>query len=343
MQKITTNPYANFYLNAAYKFGLEYSILNDKLGLARIFNESTSLDISANALGVNTEISARLAGNKTKTSILLREDQIPVPKFKRFRDTKKAMAYAMGKLKNKKMLVIKPIAGSLSVGVTVNPSSEIQMKNALSEAFEGNSSIMIEEYITGRHYRITVLDDQIIAITERLAANVTTDGVNTINKLIIKKNIERRKMNLPAIALRKRDLHYLKDMKINLNKVYRANRNIILQLGCDLDIGGERKRIHLENVPSENLELFKKALRKLNLRFAGIDYITPDITIPYFKTKTAINEINSAPDSDVHFRDTYPNDNYAAEKIITQLLLPQFLPLQLVSDQRPAFEFSAAI
>ncbi len=343
MLKISTNPYANFYLNAAHKFGLEYVILNDKLGLARIFNDNATLDISANVIGVNTEISSRLAGNKIKTSVLLQEAQLPVPDFKRFKDKEKAMEYAMRQLERKKRIVIKPIAGSLSVGITVDPTSRTQMKSALIEAFEGNSSIMIEEYITGKHYRITVFDGQIIAITERLAASVTTDGTSTINELISRKNGSRKKMKLPPIHLRKRDLNYLKSMNIKLSKIYKNAKTVILQLGCDLDIGGERRRIKLEDVPSENLELFREALKKLNLRFAGIDYISPDITIPFSEIKTAINEINSAPDSDVHFRDTYPGDNYAAEKIISQFFSLQDLPLQLVSDHKPTFALSASI
>src|SRR6185437_6406796 len=137
----------------------------------------------SNVLGVNSQISAGLSTNKVKTSILLKEKNIPVPAFATFKDATKAVGYAVKKLQNKKFIVVKPISSSLSIGITVKPSNLIQIKAAVNEAFEGNSSIMIEEYIAGNHFRITTLDDEVIAITQRLAANVRGDGKSTINEL----------------------------------------------------------------------------------------------------------------------------------------------------------------
>ncbi len=319
MKKIIENRYANLYLNAAIKLGLEYSILNEEIGLVRIYSDKTVLDISSNVLGVNSQLSSNLSVNKVKTSILLKSQNIPTPKFKTFTEEIAANTYAINQLKKKKALVVKPISGSLSIGITVKPSTPAQIRNAVKEAFEGNSSIMIEEYIPGKHFRITILDDEIIAITQRIAANVTGDGKQTVTELIQQKNAQREKMQLPPIFLRKKDLHYLKEENIDLQKIYPKGTYILLQLGCDLDIGGERVRIDKENIPQENRELFINAAKTLSLRFAGIDYITPNITTPHTLIRSAINEINSAPDSDVHYRDTFPHDNYAAERIMKNI------------------------
>lgn len=319
MKKLTSNKYANFYLNAADALGLHYETLNEQVGLARIFNGIKSLDISSNVLGVNTQLSASLSVNKVKTSILLKEANLPVPTYRTFVSQDKAILYAIKQLQNKKSVVVKPITGSLSFGITVNPANNIQIKHAVAEAFEGNSSIMIEEFINGKHFRITVLDDEVIAVTERIAANVTTDGKHTILELIVMKNKQRKKNALPAIILRKKDQNYLKKEKIILSKIYPEGISIILQLGCDLDIGGERRKIDREIIPQENINLFIKAAKALNLRFAGIDYISPDIMTSHTELVTAINEINSAPDSDVHYRDSFPYDNYAAERIVERI------------------------
>lgn len=319
MKNITKNKYANFYLNAARDLGLKYSIVNKKIGLVRIFNNEFEMKISSNVLGLNTQLSAGLASNKVKTSTILQDKKIPVPAFRTFVNIKKATDYAIEKLREKKFVVIKPINGSLSIGITVRPSSISQIKEAVAEAFIGNSRIMIEEYISGKHFRITVLDSEVIAITQRVAANVTGDGVSSLNRLIEQKNILRKKNNLPKIFLRKKDLYYLKSERIELSKIYPDGVSITLQLGCDMDIGGERIRIDRDIVPQVNLELFTNAVEALNLRFGGIDYITPDIMTPYTQMVTAINEINSAPDPDVHYRDTDLNDNYSAVRILERL------------------------
>lgn len=319
MKKLISNKYANFYLNAAEKLGLEYTILNKRVGLVRVFNQTTTLDISSNVLGVNSQLSSSLSVNKIKTSVLLKEDKIPVPGFKSFSDSETAIDYALSKLQSQKPVVIKPISGSLSIGVTVNPSSITQIRRAVTEAFEGNSSIMVEEYIPGLHFRITILDDEIIAITQRIPANVTADGKKTVLELIAEKNIVRRKMRLPDIFLRKKDYSFLSSEKIELSKIFPKDTLLTLQLGCDLDIGGERKRIDVSTIPSINNEMLLRAAKTLGLRFAGIDYITPDILTPYTQITTAVNEINSAPDSDVHYRDSYPHNNYAAERILEKI------------------------
>lgn len=343
MKKIINNTYANFYLNAADKFGLEYTINNEELGLITIFNEEMQLQISSNVLGLNLSLGASLAGNKVKTSTLLSQMGMPIPKFKTFKDKSTAVEYASKKLTKNKFVVVKPISGSLSYGITVKPSTPLQIREAVDEAFEGNSNIMIEEYIAGRHYRVTVLDDEVIAVTERIAANVTGDGINTLEELIKIKNVKRRKAKLPDIYLRKKDLNYLRMNKVKLGNVYPEGLKVTLQLGCDLDIGGERARIEVSDIPESNLDLFKRANRAIHLRFAGIDYISPNILIPFTQIPTAINEINSAPDPDVHFRDVTPHENYSAERIITKVfelkkitnVETETLPYSGVFDQLP--------
>lgn len=337
MKKIIKNKYANFYLNAASKFGLSYTIINEEVGLVKIFNNTTELGVSSNVLSLNSQLSSSLSVNKVKTSTLLKAAGVPVPAFKTFTSIKKATDYAMNQLQNKKQVVIKPITGSLSIGITVNPSGILQVTRAVKEAFEGNSTIMIEEYITGRHFRITVLDSEVIAVTERIASYVTGNGKDSIKELIAQKNKLRKKQNLPAIMLRKKDLQYLRMERIELSKVYPKDVNITLQLGCDLDIGGERVRVDRKIVPMENIRLFIKATNALGLKFAGIDYITPDILTPHTQITTAINEINSAPDSDVHYRDTYPHSNYAAERIVEKvfgLQKPENLQTEIITDTK---------
>lgn len=335
MKKIIKNKYANFYINAALELGLNFEILNQEIGLIRIFNEKKELYISSNVLGVNTQISSSLSVNKVKTSILLREKNIPVPHHRAFKDKDSAIRYSSAQLLLNKYVVIKPISGSLSFGITVKPSTGLQIKEAVGEAFEGNTNIMVEEYIPGRHYRITILDDEIIAVTERIGSYIIGNGKDSISELIKTKNIERKKRELPLIMLRKKDLDFINSMSLELTDIVPEGKKVILQLGCDLDIGGERVRIDRDEIPKENLDLFRFAAKTLNLRFAGVDYISPDIMVPFSTIRTAINEINSAPDSDVHFRDSYPNDNYAAVRILENVFGPNFKLSKEIPDVTP--------
>ena len=177
MQKLIKNKYANFYLNAGSKLGLEYVILNEKVGLARIFNNATELDISSNVLGLNTHIRSSLSITKSKTSILLQAQSLPTPSFKVFTKSKNAIYYASDLLSKGILIVIKPMSGSLSIGITVNPATISQIEKAVSEAFEGNTNIMIEEYIEGRHFRITVGQLQLTCWQPQTGGGSTTKSL----------------------------------------------------------------------------------------------------------------------------------------------------------------------
>jgi D-alanine-D-alanine ligase-like ATP-grasp enzyme len=65
--------------------------------------------------------------------------------------------------------------------------------------------------------------------------------------------------------------------------------------------------------------MFLKAHRLLGLECSGIDYMSPDITLPYYKNKGHIIEINSNPDTEIHMKaENRPN-------VFFQTLIQTFL------------------
>lgn len=311
--------YANLYLNAADQLGLKYRIEDKQAALVYIFNEYKEILLASHNLSLNTKQSVSLSRHKEKASTLLQRAHIPVPAFAVFDNSPEAIQYALEKVKDHVSIVIKPNAGSNAKGISIDPTTQVQVRRAVKEAFKDSKKVMIEEHISGHHYRITVLDDEIIAVTQRIPAYITSDGIHTVEKLIEKKNNMREKRELPLIILREKDYDYLKSARVGLSHMYATGQNIRLQHGCDYEIGGERVRIDVHSIPRVNQELFIKAIRTLNLRFGGIDYISPDITLPYTQIHTAINEINSSPHQDVHHFDRYPHENYAAKRIIEKI------------------------
>lgn len=54
-------------------------------------------------------------------------------------------------------------------------------------------SVILEEYVVGQEYRFYVLEEKVLAVLNRIPANVTGDGVNNLSELIKIKNKERKK------------------------------------------------------------------------------------------------------------------------------------------------------
>ncbi|MGI5828240.1 MAG: hypothetical protein ACOX6V_04460 [Patescibacteria group bacterium] len=329
MRKITCNKYADFYLNAAQKLRLGYKVLNKKAVFAKIFDDKKELFVNSNSLSVNSQVAARLANNKKRTSLILIAKKFPVPSFQTFKDKSKAISYAYNLVRNGTPIVIKPVSGSLAIGVTVKPNTKAEIIEAVDEAFLGYREIMVENFVSGENYRVTVFQGQVIAVTWRRPAYVIGTGKDSVKTLISRKNQQRHKIGLPPITLRKKDIHYLTAQKIDLYKTLNKDKCLQLQLGCDLEIGGERVRVDIHKIPQKNIDLFVKATKTLTLEFAGIDFIITDIKTPYSGTECAINEINSAPQLDVHYLDQNPSSNYAAERILRKYFFGQ----SDVSDQ----------
>jgi len=318
MNKLIDNKFTNLYLNAAVSLGLKYEILDEKTAYVKIYNDLNQIMIVGNVLDLNREINARIAANKKKTSQLLNKEGIPVPKFASFKinNLQKAYEYVSKKVDLDFHIVVKPLTGEGAFGITVNPSTASVAEEAINEAFSVNREILIEEFIKGDNFRITLFDSEIIAVTQRTPGFVVSDGKNSVADLIKKKNNKRRKIGLPSIFLRKKDLEFLASHDIHLSSVFAKGKKICLQQGCDLDIGGERRKISINSIPQENKDMFKEAASIIGLRLTGIDFITPDITKSYRENKCAINEMNSCPSFDVHYLDQFPNNNYAAERLL---------------------------
>ena len=89
-------------------------------------------------------------------------------------------------------VVIKPVNGNQGKGVSLNIQSPYDSQ-CVSIAAGYSENILVEEYIKGNDYRILVVWDQVTAVSLRIPANVTGDGIHTISQLVEFKNQDQRR------------------------------------------------------------------------------------------------------------------------------------------------------
>jgi D-alanine-D-alanine ligase-like ATP-grasp enzyme len=316
IKKYTSSKHTNLFLNSAENLSLNFEILDETKNFIKIYSENKELFLIGCKTQFNNAIGRFFAKNKDQSINRLKRYDIPVPKYKRFKNKDKALIYALN-LKHE--FVVKPSNDSCSNGVTVNPKGNIQITKAIEEAFSIISEhgfVMIEDYIKGKDYRITVFDNSIIAVTYREPGHVIGDGIHDIYELIKIENKNRTISSTPLISLRNKDMNFLKNRGLTIKHIPAKGEYIRLQLGCDRDIGGDRHRINIDKISEDNINLFLKIPKLLKLRYAGIDLIIPNIYKSYKKQKCCINEVNSAPHQDVHYYDTTPGENYSCNKIL---------------------------
>ena len=131
------------------------------------------------------EISKIDFDDKYKLKQILKSDNLLCAEGERFRNAKKALAYG------KKLgfpLAVKPKLGSLSKHITCNIQNEADLKKAIHIAQIINPEFIVEKFIKGDVYRITLVDYKMAAGCLREAPNVVGDGMHTITELIEIKN-----------------------------------------------------------------------------------------------------------------------------------------------------------
>jgi len=314
IKRYTSNIYVDFYIHAAKKLKILYKIIPGYKTTLFLEINNKFLFISNAVLGINNNLSVKLTSNKYTSYQLFDMKDIPHPKgilitsIKNLPDKIKIL---------KKPLVVKPIKGSGGHGVTVKLNNIKNIKKAIKGAKKINKSIIIEEYIEGTNFRILIYKNQILDIVKRIPANVIGNNKNSIQQLINKKNEKREKVGLKKIKIDNELNKELKNHTLTLKSIIPKKKTLFLRRNCNMATGGETTRVSLKNVHKDNLKLFIKSANLVNLDFAGIDFITKDISKSYKDNNSIINEINRFPSLDVHYFADMKMDNSVAEKLLS--------------------------
>ncbi|OHA84489.1 MAG: hypothetical protein A2408_01470 [Candidatus Yonathbacteria bacterium RIFOXYC1_FULL_52_10] len=204
-------------------------------------------------------------------------------------------------------VVVKPKSGSLSKHTTCNVRTEDELREAIRIAQLIEKEYIVEEFVEGNIYRVTVVDGTIIASCLREPPNVSGDGKHTIEELVELKNNDQRRgyAHQKNFTLHKIQLDSEKAQAFLLQQG--VNKGTILPLG---------KKIHLHNkvtlsagadihdttdlIHPDNSILFKNVYAICGMPVVGIDFIIADISRSYRSERSVILEVNSLPYIDMH-------------------------------------------
>ncbi len=203
-------------------------------------------------------------------------------------------------------MVVKPNAGSLSKHVTCNIQNEVGLREAVRIARIVSREFVVEEFIEGDVYRITVVNGAVVAACLREAPNVIGDGVSTVQRLIDIKNrdprrgmIHQKNFTLHLIVVTARTHELLSTQGEGLESVPLKGKKVYLHdkvvLACGADIHDVTDMLH-----PDNKALFENAAKLCRASLVGIDFIAKDISKSFCEQKCAIIEANSLPYIDMH-------------------------------------------
>lgn len=208
-------------------------------------------------------------------------------------------------------VILKDSRGSNSLGIFPFIKNRQEGLKILKKELPYFKSMIAQEMVFGKEYRVLVLEEKVIAALQMISPNITGDGVNTIRSIIQKKQqTTKRKTKFD-----KKFIQILQDQKVKLSTILANKKIIYIKKNSCLAEGGETRDV-TDLVNNEIKKICVSASKIVGKNLVGIDIICKDISrIPTKKT-FYILEMNSNPDLGIHYNPTYGKTREVAKDIV---------------------------
>jgi cyanophycin synthetase len=321
-QRRALGPSTASLVRAAEERGIPWFRLNEQ-SLIQFGHGKYQQRIQATVTGKTPHIAVELASDKEETNKILGSLGLPVPRQELVTD-------ATGALRAAKRLggsvVTKPYNGNHGRGITINISSDEEVREGFAAAREHSRSVIVETYIAGDDHRLLVVNGELIAATRRTPGHVVGDGVHDIADLVDMVNADPRRGVGHEKVLTRLELDAQADLMLervgyNHFSVPKAGEVVYLRSTANLSTGGTATDV-TDTIHPDNRDMAVRAVRAIGLDVGGVDFISPNIAESYKLVGGAICEVNAAPGFRMHVAPSEGTPRDAAGPVIDMLFPP---------------------
>ena len=280
--------------------------------------------IRASQTSETSSIATDLCQDKPLTNNLLRAVAIPVPEGRPVFSPEEAWSVAQG---IGLPVVLKPEAGNHGRGVSVNLTTEQEVREAYDLAWDQRrGDVLVERYIRGSDHRILVVNGKMVAAARRDPAHVIGDGKSTIEQLVARENRNPRRREGHASLLTRITLNAESDLVLGQQGLARdsvpdADHKVFVRQNGNLSTGGTATDV-TDEVHPRNARIAELAAQVLGMDVAGIDIICDDLSRPLREQGGAIVEVNAAPGLRMHIAPTNGKSRDVGKPIMDMLYAP---------------------
>ena len=265
--------------------------------------------IQATMTDYTSAIGVEIAQDKVDTKRVLSNIGLPVPRGDTARTPDEAVDIAQ---EVGYPVILKPVDASHGRGISGALDDAEAVRDAWGAAHAVSDRVVIEHYYEGRDHRVLVVNGKVVACAERVPAHVVGDGRCTIRELIDAANKDPRRgvghtKILTRLPADDRTAEYLARFERTLDSVPMPNERVFLRGTANLSTGGTSIDRSDEMHP-DNVTACEMAAGIVGLDIAGIDVLTPDISVPFRENDAVILEVNAAPGIRMH---THPTEGKA--------------------------------
>lgn len=223
-------------------------------------------------------------------------------------------------------VLLKPLDASHGRGISGSITDEEGVRAAFEVANAFSRRVVVERFVTGRDHRVLVVDGRVIAVAERVPAHVIGDGRSTISELITAANQDPRRgkghsRTLTRLPNDKATEAYLATQGLTCESVPEAGQQVFLRSTANLSTGGTAID-RTDEMHPDNVTACEMAAGVVGLDIAGIDVLSPDITVPFRENGAVIIEVNAAPGLRMHTHPTEGTPRNVGAPVIEMLYPP---------------------
>jgi D-alanine-D-alanine ligase-like ATP-grasp enzyme len=302
--------YRRIWEEAASRLGADFREIAD--GFWEIRHAGRKTWIQNFRVGIDDPVVMALAGNKPLCFDLMGEGGLPVPDYRRYRKGDMETAGRFLRESGHRLFVVKPANGtSGGRGVTTHIATIAEFRRASALASLYGDDLLIERMVPGESYRLLVLDGTMIHASRRSGLRIEGDGSTTIRTLLERMDgtesapsgIRRYRFSVPG-----RDIEdVLGNQGLTLDDVPEKGRTVLVSgRGISVDRNAEVTTTYDEDVTNRIGPDMKRQAEQaaciIGSRFAGVDIITTDPSVPLRQSGGMINEVNTTPGLHNHYR-----------------------------------------
>lgn len=320
-EDVRLGPSTGSIIEEAEKRGIPWIRLN-KYSLCQLGYGANQKRIQATVTSETSSIGVELACDKEDTKYLLEQAEVEVPRgdiIRRERSLNDACDYVGFPL------VIKPIDGNHGRGITVDINNYDDALVAFRHAKESSKSgaLIVEKFITGRDFRLLVINNVLVAASVRTPAHIVGDGKATVQELIDKVNSDPRRGYghenvLTKITTNELTQKLIKDADYTLDSVLGKGVELMLKDTANLSTGGTAEDV-TDIVHPANVSMVERISKIIDLDICGVDIMTSDISKPLSETGGAVLEVNAGPGFRMHLAPTTGLPRNVAAPVIDKL------------------------
>ena len=273
--------------------------------------------IQAAETSLTSAIAESIAQDKELTKQLLHAAGVAVPTGRPVADADDAWKAAQ---EIGLPVVVKPQDGNQGKGISVNLTSEEQVRHAYQVAVSFFDDIMVEKYLPGHDWRLLVIGDKLIAAARRDPPLVVGDGTHTVRELVEIVNSDPRRSDGHATSLTKIRfdeiaLARLAEQGYSADSIPERGVRVILRNNANLSTGGTATDV-TDDVHPDLAAAAVAAAQTVGLDIAGIDVVCDTILKPLEDQGGGIVEVNAAPGLRMHLDPSFGKGRPVGEAIV---------------------------